>query len=255
MAKRCTESSNGPRPIRRSSTAPIWSPNFSSTLPAHEGPHRLRARHTFAHERCRTRSPPSSTPSKGHGFDSLWLSERLTGDCPDPLIGLAVAAGRTTEVEARHERASAAGPQPGARRQGVGQPRPALGWSSAARIRTRRRRSAGTAGVRCRARRAGEMVRRSPSPDPAALDGGLGRSRRRRASTTRACRCGRSPLQQPPDVWLGGIAPSELKRVGRLGDGWLPSFCTPADVERSRPVIEEAAAEHGRAMDDEHWAR
>ena len=24
------------------------------------------------------------------------------------------------------------------------------------------------------------------------------------------------PTQQPPDVWLGGIAPSELRRVGRL---------------------------------------
>ena len=34
------------------------------------------------------------------------------------------------------------------------------------------------------------------------------------------------PVQQPIDVWLGGQAPSELRRVGRLGDGWLPSFCT-----------------------------
>ena len=33
------------------------------------------------------------------GFDSLWLSERLTGDAPDPLIALAVAAGRTTRLK------------------------------------------------------------------------------------------------------------------------------------------------------------
>ena len=26
------------------------------------------------------------------GFDSLWLSERVTGDCPDPIVGLSVAA-------------------------------------------------------------------------------------------------------------------------------------------------------------------
>ena len=38
------------------------------------------------------------------------------------------------------------------------------------------------------------------------------------------------PVQQPPDVWLGGIAPSELRRVGRLGDGWLPSFIMPDEV-------------------------
>jgi hypothetical protein len=29
------------------------------------------------------------------GFDSLWLSERLTGEAPDPLVALAYAAGRT----------------------------------------------------------------------------------------------------------------------------------------------------------------
>jgi probable F420-dependent oxidoreductase len=61
------------------------------------------------------------------------------------------------------------------------------------------------------------------------------------------------PVQQPPDVWLGGLAPSELRRIGRLADGWLPSFCTPADVERSRPVVEEAATGVSRTFDDEHW--
>jgi probable F420-dependent oxidoreductase len=61
------------------------------------------------------------------------------------------------------------------------------------------------------------------------------------------------PLQQPPDVWLGGLAPSELRRIGRLADGWLPSFCTPADVERARPIVEEAAAGADRSFDDEHW--
>ncbi|HEV7720566.1 MAG TPA: LLM class flavin-dependent oxidoreductase, partial [Iamia sp.] len=33
------------------------------------------------------------------GFDSLWLSERLTGDAPDPLVALAVAAGATTKLK------------------------------------------------------------------------------------------------------------------------------------------------------------
>jgi hypothetical protein len=36
---------------------------------------------------------------EGNGFDSLWLSERLTGDAPDPLVGLAFAAGRTTKLK------------------------------------------------------------------------------------------------------------------------------------------------------------
>jgi probable F420-dependent oxidoreductase len=61
------------------------------------------------------------------------------------------------------------------------------------------------------------------------------------------------PTQSQLDVWLGGIAPSELRRVGRVGDGWLPSFCSPADVAESIPIIEAAASEFGRAMDPEHY--
>jgi alkanesulfonate monooxygenase SsuD/methylene tetrahydromethanopterin reductase-like flavin-dependent oxidoreductase (luciferase family) len=41
--------------------------------------------------------------------------------------------------------------------------------------------------------------------------------------------------------------------VGRLGDGWLPSFCTPDDVTEGRPVVEAEAAAHDRAIDPEHW--
>ncbi len=36
---------------------------------------------------------------EGNGFDSLWLSERVFGDAPDPLIGLAYAAGRTERIK------------------------------------------------------------------------------------------------------------------------------------------------------------
>jgi alkanesulfonate monooxygenase SsuD/methylene tetrahydromethanopterin reductase-like flavin-dependent oxidoreductase (luciferase family) len=61
------------------------------------------------------------------------------------------------------------------------------------------------------------------------------------------------PAQQPPDVWLGGIAPSELRRVGRLGDGWLPSFIVPDEVREGRQVIEEVAAAHDRWIDPEHF--
>ena len=55
------------------------------------------------------------------------------------------------------------------------------------------------------------------------------------------------------DVWLGGVAPSELRRVGRLADGWLPSFVTPADAEAGRAVVEQVAAEHDRSIDADHY--
>ena len=39
------------------------------------------------------------------------------------------------------------------------------------------------------------------------------------------------PLPRKPlDIWLGGSAPGGLRRVGRLGDGWLASFVTPDEA-------------------------
>jgi alkanesulfonate monooxygenase SsuD/methylene tetrahydromethanopterin reductase-like flavin-dependent oxidoreductase (luciferase family) len=61
------------------------------------------------------------------------------------------------------------------------------------------------------------------------------------------------PQPKRLDVWLGGIAPSELKRVGRMADGWLPSFVTPADAAAGRAVIEQVAAEHERRIEDDHY--
>ena len=54
-------------------------------------------------------------------------------------------------------------------------------------------------------------------------------------------------------MWLGGKAPSELRRVGKLADGWLASFSTPEDCKAGRDAIEDAAAAAGRAIDDDHF--
>ncbi len=61
------------------------------------------------------------------------------------------------------------------------------------------------------------------------------------------------PIQDPFEVWLGGQAPSELRRTGRLADGWLASFTTPRHVAEGIEVIEAAAADAGRTMDPEHY--
>ena len=61
------------------------------------------------------------------------------------------------------------------------------------------------------------------------------------------------PKPKRLDVWLGGIAPSELRRVGRLADGWLPSFLTPADAAAGRAVVEQVAAEHDRSIEEDHY--
>jgi probable F420-dependent oxidoreductase len=186
------------------------------------------------------------------GFDSLWLSERLTGDCPDPLIGLAVAAGRTTRLKL------GTGVQvlPGRNPVLV-----AKMWATLDALSGGRTLPAFGLGVADPAEQQAFGVQRAERA--AWFDEALPLIRRLWTEESvdhdgprfhfEGVRLRPRPVQHPPDVWLGGQAPSELRRVGRLADGWLPSFCTAADVARSRPVVEEAAAEAGRRFDDEHW--
>jgi probable F420-dependent oxidoreductase len=61
------------------------------------------------------------------------------------------------------------------------------------------------------------------------------------------------PVQQPFDVWLGGMAHASLVRCGRLADGWLPSLCTPEEATAGQRVILEAAEEAGREISPEHF--
>jgi probable F420-dependent oxidoreductase len=61
---------------------------------------------------------------------------------------------------------------------------------------------------------------------------------------------------RPPgrlDLWLGGRAPVGLDRIGRLADGWLGSFVTPAEAAECRATIERAAAAAGREIEEDHY--
>ena len=58
---------------------------------------------------------------------------------------------------------------------------------------------------------------------------------------------------KPLDIWLGASAPGGLKRVGRLADGWLGSLLTPAEARTAVAVINDAAADAGRAVEDDHF--
>jgi probable F420-dependent oxidoreductase len=58
---------------------------------------------------------------------------------------------------------------------------------------------------------------------------------------------------QPLDIWLGGSAPAGLRRVGRLADGWLGSLLTPAEAGAAVGVINEAAADAGREVEQDHF--
>ena len=59
--------------------------------------------------------------------------------------------------------------------------------------------------------------------------------------------------ERPLDIWLGGTAPAALERVGRLADGWLGSFRTPAEAAADRVAIQAAASAAGREIEDDHY--
>ena len=186
------------------------------------------------------------------GFDSLWLSERITGAAPDPLVGLAFAAGRTRTLKLGTSVLVLPGRNPAVLAKELasldllsgGRLLPAFGLGVADPAEQQ------AFGVE-RSERAAwfdealDVIRRLWSGEAVDHDGGR--------FHYRGLRIQPRPAQSPPDVWLGGLAPSELRRVGRLGDGWLPSFITPEEAAAGRRQIEEAAGAAGRTIDPEHF--
>lgn len=184
-------------------------------------------------------------------FDSLWLSERLTAPAPDPLTALAFAAGRTTRLKLGTSVLVLPGRNPvvlakemaSLDRLSAGRFLPAVGLGAPNPVEHQ------AFGVE-RGERAAwfdealGLMRRLWTEDDVTHHGG----RFRVEGTSLAPK----PVQEPLEVWLGGQAPSELRRVGRLSDGWLPSFCTPASVAAGLEVVHASAAEHGRAIDPGH---
>jgi probable F420-dependent oxidoreductase len=178
-----------------------------------------------------------------HGFDSLWLSERVTGPAPDPLVAIAFAAGRTRKLKFGTSVLVLPGRNPVLLAKELasidvlsgGRMLPAVGL--------------GVADPREQLAFGVERSQRA-----AIFDSMLTTMRRLWAGEeVDGISVLPLPVQDPLEVWLGGRAPSELRRVGRLGDGWLPSFCTPDEVAAGRKLVEEAASAAGREMDPEHW--
>ena len=186
------------------------------------------------------------------GFDSLWLSERIGGDAPDPLVGMAFAAGRTKRLKFGMSVMVLPGRNPivlakelaTLDRLSGGRLLPAFGLGVADPHEQQ------AFGV--------ERAARAKLFDEAMLvlrgawaEGSL--THHGEHFDYEDLRVLPKPMQSHLDVWLGGNAPSELRRVARLADGWLPSFVTPADAERGRETIESVLIEHGRTIDVDHY--
>lgn len=185
-----------------------------------------------------------------HRFDSLWVSERIGGDAPDPLVAMAYAAGRTQHLKFGMSVMVLPGRNPIVLAKALA----SLATISGGRLLP----AFGLGQVHALEQQAFGVERsdRAPWFDEA-------------MSVLRQCWTGEPvvhhgdrfdydgvvvrPVPKRMDVWLGGYAPSELRRVGRLADGWLPSFVTPADTERGRAVIEAVCAEHDREIENDHY--
>ncbi len=61
------------------------------------------------------------------------------------------------------------------------------------------------------------------------------------------------PMQEPLEVWLGGISKMALERTANLADGWLTSAATPPEAGAGRNAIERRALELGRVVDADHF--
>lgn len=185
-------------------------------------------------------------------YDSLWLSERIGGEAPDPIVAMAVAAARTEKLKFGTSVMVLPGRNPivlakelaTLDRMSKGRVLPAFGLGA---VDPHEQQAFGVVREE-RAKRFDEAIR-------------IMRACWTQDSVTHHgthfhyddVRVLPKPVQQPIDVWLGGIAPSELRRVGRLADGWIPSFVTPADVVTGKQEVERVAAEFEREIDPEHF--
>jgi probable F420-dependent oxidoreductase len=185
------------------------------------------------------------------GFDGLWLSDLPAAPVLDPLLGLALAAGRTSRL---HLGANLVplGRNPFLLAKELAQ----LDQISGGRLLLSFVTGLGQAGER-------QALGLDGARRGAVLEEVLGLLRRWWAGeivdhhserwTFDGLAAVALPVQDPLEVWLGGRGPQALDRVGRIADGWLGAQLTPAEAEVARNQIHDSAHRVGREVDPEHF--
>ncbi|HEY3688181.1 MAG TPA: TIGR03854 family LLM class F420-dependent oxidoreductase [Streptosporangiaceae bacterium] len=185
------------------------------------------------------------------GVDSLWLSEVTHGDLVEPFVGMAHALARTRKLKV----GTGVAVLPGRHPVLVAKELLSLAALSPRRVLP-------VFGLRPARRTERYLFPAPPGRRAALFDESLAllrlALRQERFDfdgeffTVTGGHIGPLPAK-PLDIWLGGHAPVALRRVGRYGDGWLASFTTPDQARTARLSIEEAAAEAGREIEDDHY--
>jgi probable F420-dependent oxidoreductase len=184
------------------------------------------------------------------GVDSLWLSEVVYGPLVEPFVGMAHALAVTSHLKL----GTGVAVLPGRHPVLVAKQLASLAALAPARVLP-------VFGLRP-ARRPEAAAFPVPGPRAAVFDESMELLRLLLTQdevsfagqffTVESATIGPRPAK-PLDIWLGGSAPAGLRRVGRLADGWLGSFLTPAEAGAAREQIQAAAAEAGREVDPEHF--
>jgi probable F420-dependent oxidoreductase len=185
------------------------------------------------------------------GVDSLWLSELVYSPEVDPMIGMAHALARTSKLKVGTGVAILPGRHPVL----VAKQLLTLAGLAPKRVlpvfglRPARAAETGLFPVPPHRRAAVfdeslVLLRRLLEEDEVSFDGEF--------FQLDGVRLGPRPAKRL-DVWLGGAAPAALRRTGRLADGWLGSFHTPAQARDARIAIQRAAAEAGREIEEDHF--
>lgn len=185
------------------------------------------------------------------GVDSLWLPETVYGSTVDPFTGMAFALSRTARLKA----GSGISVLPGRHPVLVAKQLATLAGLAPARLLP-------VFGLRPARDEERELFPVPAGQRAAVFDESLVLLRMLLTSEHVSFNgaffqlrdAGIGPLPgKPLDIWLGGSAPAGLRRAGRLADGWLGSFLTPAEAGAAVETIQEAAADAGRAVEPDHF--
>ena len=54
------------------------------------------------------------------------------------------------------------------------------------------------------------------------------------------------PVRRSIPIWFGGSAPEAIRRIARLGDGWMNGHRSPADAQADLDLLQRCLDEYGR---------